>query len=115
MRTLPKQVVFAVAGAIWLAGIGSAAALTYELRRPLSLQEAKVPRASLFGTVPAADVENTTEVAPVLYLPAATVVARTARLRAAAPPAKPFVDISRMHCKDWQELQMGSGKVQVCE
>jgi hypothetical protein len=119
MRTLRKRAVFALAGAIWLAGIGSAAALTYELRQPLSLHDAKLPRALVFATAPAAVVERTTEVAPALYIPTVTLVARKVRPPAAAPAAvpaaKPLVDISRMHCKDWQDLQMGSGKVQVCE
>ena len=53
-----------------------------------------------------------------MTIPPITIVGhRLARPVAVAEPQKPeeLPDISRMHCADWRDLQMGSGRVQTCE
>jgi hypothetical protein len=115
-----------LAGVLWLAGIGSAAALTYELKRPLTLsgQVEVVPAPRVEWTPPPLDERASQAPPAVLALPAVTVVARAVRVHPAIPtpvahpvaPAEPSpVDISQMRCKEWKELEMGSGRVQVCE
>jgi hypothetical protein len=111
---------------LWLAGIGSAAALTYELKRPLALHgqvdAVRVPRSQ--GAQPPLDERASPAPAAVLTLPPVNVVVPAVRVHRVTPPrvAHPAasseqrpVDISQMRCKEWSQLEMGSGRVQVCE
>jgi hypothetical protein len=115
MRSIGKRAVVALTVTVWLAAAGSAAALGYELNRPLTFKVTTLPMEAAFATARAAEGAMESNSIPVLHLPTVTIVGRAAH-RAIAParPAQP-TDISLMRCRDWQELQMGSGRVQVCE
>jgi hypothetical protein len=111
---MKKRTIAALTVAVWFAAIGSAAALTYELNRPLTLRDTppleEGPR--IVATVePAAPLPKP---APTLVVPTITIVAAP-RHFAVAPRVRALPDISRMQCKDWQDLQMGSGRVRVCQ
>ncbi|HEY6462065.1 MAG TPA: hypothetical protein VIY73_17990 [Polyangiaceae bacterium] len=108
---------FAVAAGVWFAALGSAAALTYDLNRPL--HAVVVSSEPSNPPVPALDATSTFVVEPVpgtLYVPTVTIVARRQRAPAAAVRRTTApIDISAMHCEDWRDLDMGSGRVQVCQ
>jgi hypothetical protein len=124
MRTMKKRTAIAVTAAVWLASLGSAAALTYELNRPLRDGRAPSPIAasSMSATASAAEArafaaESFSE-PPVIDVPTITIVASVERHRRSSPAASraiPVKDISEMHCADWRSLDMGSGHVQICE
>jgi hypothetical protein len=126
MKPLTRRAAFGLAGVLWLAGIGSAAALTYELKRPLALSPqvdvVRVPSAE--SAAPPLDERVSQAPTGVLQLPPITIVGQAVPVhRPMAPPmAQPAalpqrvpIDISQMRCKEWSELEMGSGRVQVCE
>ena len=102
--------------------MGSAAALTYDLNRPLQWKDATsqptsagAPDPALAAVVPQAAPAT---VAPpdeaTLQVPTVTIVGRIPP-RSVAAPAPTTRDISEMRCTQWRELDMGSGHVQVCE
>jgi hypothetical protein len=114
MRRMRKPVA-ALTVAVWVAAAGSAGALTYELNHGLRVGQTVSPQQPVFATVPAEDVAPASPPIPVLQVPTVRIVGHAARRAAMEPTVRPPTDIAVMHCKDWQELQMGSGKVQVCE
>jgi|SRR5579859_2970895 len=75
---MKKRIIAAIAGGVWLAGIGSAAALTYDLDRPLVLIPATSSRTLTAGgstqLLEAAHEETTVESSAVV-MPEATIVA----------------------------------------
>jgi hypothetical protein len=115
---MKKGTMVAITIAAWLAAMGSASALTYELNRPLRLAPAASvvpapPHAAQEG-VRAPAAERLPALAPVLYLPLVTIVAP--RLPAVAMKAPSTVPESPpMLCSDWRALDMGSGRVRTCE
>jgi hypothetical protein len=98
---------------VWLAALGSAGALTYDLSRPLLSADA-TPRLAATADHGAIGA-RVSDLSPVLYVPTITVVAqRPHRAAVVTPVQKPATDISHMRCADWRELDMGSGQVEVC-
>jgi hypothetical protein len=116
MAGMKKRTAVAVTVGVWVAGLGSAAALTYDLNRPLYYPLTTISRPA----VPALDARSATVIEPVqelqsvLYVPTVTIVATIPR-PAAVRRATQAVDISSMHCSEWRDLDMGSGRVQTCE
>lgn len=103
---------------VWLVGLGSAAALAAVLNAPNvpRLESDAVPaydRVTAVSIVaPAQPTDSVLQVAPV------TIVGPYARAARPAPAeVKPEVsrDISAMTCGPARELDIGSGRVQVCE
>ena len=121
---MKRSIVAAMACAVWLSGAASAAALTYTLNRPLTppavLAESRptggVPGLELFASAVPDVVQR--QVPEVLQIPVVTIVGRTL-VRSAPPPpvAAPTVprDITEMKCAEWRDLDIGSGRVQVCQ
>jgi len=114
---IPRKRILALTVAVWLAAAGSAAALTYELNRPLV--ERPFPAASAPRT-PAASPPGVTDQAEpseslVLRLPPITIAAPAVHRPLVAPIQKKPRDISAMGCAEWRDLDMGSGHVQICE
>jgi hypothetical protein len=106
----------ALALGIWGLGATSAAALTYDLNRPL------VPRppavgASIHVSAPEVVRQAGWDRSVLTIAPITIVSHRIARPIPVATPQQleTLPDISRMHCADWRDLQMGSGRVQTCE
>lgn len=107
----------ALALGVWGLGAVSATALAYDLSR------SPTPRVPAFDVTPVhVDAPEIVRHAgwptSVLRIPPITIVSHRARpLAIATPPPKTeeLPDISRMHCADWRDLQMGSGRVQTCE
>jgi hypothetical protein len=114
-----RRFLFAVTAGVWVTALGSAAALAYVLDRPLQprMEEKQVaaapaPRESVDQVIAAVRPS-----APVLQIPPITIVGSAPAKRAAfiPKPVKPAPDITEMNCSQWRDLQMGSGRVQVCE
>jgi hypothetical protein len=99
---------------VWLGAIGSAAALTYDLSRPLVVSEAgPSPPMPPPPTLPAApDALDATAVAT-------REIKGIARVHRPAPassaPLRTPRDIAKMHCSEWRDLSAGSGRVQICD
>ena len=113
MKAMKKRTAIAVTMGVWVAAVGSAAALTYELNRPVHWADANPRGVAPTGNTAHAVAQPVAELQPVIYVPAITVVGRVHPPALAHRP-KP-VDISTMHCTAWRELDMGSGRVQVCD
>jgi hypothetical protein len=117
MRPMKKRTVVAITLGAWLAAVGSASALTYELNRPLHLAPATsavpgAPHAAQGGVLqPAAEPPIALE--SVLHMPLVTIVGPL--LPAVAPEAPAVPGSPPMLCSDWRVLDMGSGRVQTCE
>ena len=114
---IPRKRIMAVTVGVWLAAAGSAAALTYELNRPLVERQASAATSPRLLTASAATVVDGAEPTEsfVLQLPPTTIVARAAHRPVTARAEKATRDISTMRCADWRSLDMGSGHVQICE
>jgi hypothetical protein len=112
-KKIPTAIVVTLG--VWIAALGSAAALTYDLNRPLYVRSNTPPLEvpSNATTQVAAAAEPISVVQPVLYLPPMTIVGRYHP--AAAPVPKTFADLAGQQCTDWRALEMGSGRVQLCE
>jgi hypothetical protein len=116
---MKKRALVAATVGVWLAAIGSAAALTYDLNRPLHAEgrlqdnQAVTDTAAASTEAPRPPVKEATST--VQRMPTFTVVGYVHPPRAAHPAAKPPPDISKMQCGQWRPLEMGSGKVQECE
>jgi hypothetical protein len=113
MTEVKRNTAIAVTVAVWVAAVSSAAALAYDLNRPLSGRAAS----QLVVPLPAARAavaKPTQELEPVLYIPTITIVAQAPRRPAVSTAPKPR-DLSQMNCANWRELDLGSGRVQVCE
>jgi hypothetical protein len=118
MATMKRRTAIAVTVGVWLAAAGSAAALTYDLNRPLHLAKTTLLRAAPVSAMHAA--APVSEIESVLVIPTITVVGRAPRNRdrdrdRAVVPEPKAREFSDMVCSDWRELDMGSGRVQVCE
>jgi hypothetical protein len=116
MLTMNKKTASAVTLGVWIAALGAAGALAYTLNRaphwPDAARQVAPPVAALAPEVVA---EPTSGWSSVLYVPAVTIVGHVQRPRASAPTLAPATDIARMHCTDWRGLDIGSGRVQVCQ
>ena len=100
---------------VWIAALGSAAALTYELNRPLHLAVAASPMKIPSNQMRAFLAEPTSDMQSVLYLSPFIIVAGPFHRPAPARmPRRPEVP-DGMQCEDWRELDMGSGRVQFCQ
>ena len=116
---MKRSIVIAITCSVWLSGAVSAAALTYELRRPLlpstpsvvSLERSSPPLTTTASGV----LEDATP--NVLEIPVVTIVGRAVRPASRARARKPALprDIATMNCAGWRDLDMGSGRVQMCE
>jgi len=110
-KKIPPAV--AVTFGVWLAAIGSAAALTYDLNRPVYAMGTAAPIDVPLYATQVAPAKPISGVQPVLYVRPVTIVGRY------RPPVprlpKTFESLSGKHCADWRELEMGSGRVQLCE
>lgn len=114
MRTMKRRMAIAVTAGVWIAAVGSAAALTYDLNRPLRWVSGATHVTAASQVAREAPTETVSDSPPVLYIPTITIVAQVPRRPVTASvPAAPAV--SPMRCADWRELDMGSGRVQVCE
>jgi len=112
---MKKRMAIVVTVGVWVAALGSAAALAYELNRPLRVADGTSERAAPIENAESAAIARPVLAPPVLYVPTITIVGRALPRPAAVEVSKPIVDISQMHCADWRGLDMGSGRVQVCE
>ncbi len=118
MKPMKKRTAIAVTVAVWMAALGSAAALTYDLNRTPHIAKAhlaNVTSQTAFpsSAAPTALTQPAPEAQPVLYIPTITIVG-TLR-RPVDSKQVPATDISKMRCTDWRGLDIGSGHVQVCE
>ncbi len=116
MRTIKGKVAVAVTVAVWTVALGAAAALTYDLNRPLHARPA--PQVSSMPEGRAATQPTATAARPapeeetVIHVPPATIVGRAPRHPSAAKAPKPKPELV---CEEWRSLDMGSGRVQVCQ
>jgi hypothetical protein len=118
MVTRTNRTAVAVTLITWLFAVGSAAAVTYVVKGP------PVPRAEAFrveqAPVPArvAPLAKAAlpqaEAASVLVIPTLTLIGAFHRPEVAVP-TRVAQDIPDMQCASWRELDMGSGRVKVCE
>jgi hypothetical protein len=114
---MERFVIAAIGCGVWLAGAASAATLAHVLRSPLA------PPAALAEIMPSPAVlrlDRAFEVASpgVLAIPPITIVGRRVVVAPRVAPAPaPVVhrDITVMNCADWRDLEMGSGRVQICQ
>jgi hypothetical protein len=108
---MTRMKMLALALGVWGLGAASAAALTYDLNRTPTPRGA-VEVTSIHVAAPQI-VRHAGREPPVLTIPPITVVGhRAARPLGIAAPQKTE---ERMHCGNWRDLQMGSGRVQTCE
>jgi hypothetical protein len=122
MRTLKTRAIAILTVGVWTAAVGSAAALTYDLNRPLKWKGETPELSSPTGeaspqpvtVAPVATAPSAAQEETVLQVPTITIVGRPPP-RSVAAPAPTTRDISEMRCAEWRDLDMGSGHVQVCE
>ena len=120
MAPMKKRTAIAVTVGVWMAALGSAAALEYDLNRAPHLSRphlasvTSLPATPLTAAPPAFAL-LASEVQPVLVIPTITIVGSMRRSVDREPQPVPAVDISNMTCTDWRGLDIGSGHVQVCE
>ena len=95
---------------VWIAALGSAAALTYDLNRALHLRGTPPSSGVLSNRMQSAERISETRV---LYVPQVTVVGRYRPDAARLPET--FGDLSGQQCAYWREIEMGWGRIQVCE
>jgi len=114
MKAMKRGTALAVTLGVWVAALGSAAALTYDLNRVPNVAQSPEPAVAVIAPRQAAPVKPAAEPQPVLTIPTVTIVAQAPRMPV-AKVAKPRVDISAMRCSDWRSLDMGSGRVQICQ
>jgi hypothetical protein len=115
--SINKAAIAATLG-VWIATVGSAAALTYNLNRGPHESGATGPTSSPAPQAAVAAIQPAAPVQSVLYIPTITIVGHVPRPAAQLPRAAAAVtaaDISTMRCAGWRELDVGSGRVQTCE
>jgi hypothetical protein len=116
---MKKRALVAITAGVWLAAIGSAAALTYDLNRPLHADKPLRDNHAVTDTAaPSTEAPRppTKEATPtVQMMPTFTVVGYVHAPRASHPAPKPLPDIAKMHCGQPRQLEMGSGHVQECD
>jgi hypothetical protein len=115
MTSRKTRTAIAVSAGVWIAAFGAAAAITYELNRPLHWAGATSKLDEPVTNAHAAIAESRADLQTVLYVPTITLVGRMAHRSAVTQAPKPITEIAEMRCSDWRELDMGSGHVQVCE
>jgi hypothetical protein len=110
-----RRTMMAVTLGVWVAALGSAGALTYDLGRPLQpaagaawrlMEPVNANRAGI--------AEPVSDLSPVLYIPTITVIGQLPHRVVVTRLAEPATDVSRRHCAEWRELDMGSGQAEVC-
>ncbi len=104
----------AVTLGVWIAALGSAAAVTYRMNRPLRVMATtaiQVPS----DPMPEAVAEPESVMQSVLYIPAVTIVGRAFHLAAAAPASNALEDLSHQQYVDSPELEMGGVRLPMCE
>jgi hypothetical protein len=74
MTRMKRRTALAVTIGVWVAALGSAAALTYALNRPLHWVGTTSQLGARSGTARAASAEPVSELQSVLYMPTITVV-----------------------------------------
>ena len=87
MTTIKQLTATAVTAGVWIAAVGSAAALTYDLNRTPHLASDAAPSAAPSHMAPALLAQPISESQPVLYVPAITIVGRIHRPSVAAAEA----------------------------
>jgi hypothetical protein len=108
---------FALALGVWGAGGIAATALAYDLSRTPAPRGHAVDVMPIHVDAPEV-VRHAGEERPVLRIPPITIVGRHVPRPlgvTAAQKTESLPEVSRMHCAEWRELQMGSGRVQICE
>jgi hypothetical protein len=115
MVPMKKRTAVAVTLVVWIAALGSAAALTYDLNSTPKLASATAQPATPSIAAPAAVARPASKTQAVLVVPTITIVGSIHHSVANAPKPERPVDIYQMRCADWRELNIGSGHVQVCE
>lgn len=106
-----------LAAGVWGLGAGSAAALTIDLAQPPTPRLTTLEDVAVLHTDVPTPVRHLGLDSRVLTLPPITIAAPRVRPRVVAPATtpEPLPDIARMTCAPPRDLQMGSGRVQVCE
>jgi hypothetical protein len=117
MKATKRGITIAVTLGVWTAALSAAAALSYDLNRPLHPQNAAaraehVAPAPLEQPVQMEITSSPPSVVTVTPLDRATTEPRHI---AAPPKVTKTKDLSDMHCADWRGLNMGRGHVQVCD
>src|SRR5437588_425061 len=103
-----KRKLFVATVAVWLTAGGLAAAVTYELKRPLreprELRELPTPALQKETSPPvSARVPDNTPEPPILYIDTVTIEGRIKpRVAPARTLAAPRRDISAMRCDKWR-------------
>ena len=102
---------------VWVLGAGSAAALTVDLARPPTPRVTTLEDVAMLHTLMPMPVRHLGIDSTVLTLQPITIAGPRLRPHnlTPAPTSEPLPDITRMTCAPPRELQMGSGRVQVCE
>jgi hypothetical protein len=119
MKATKRGIAIAVTLGVWTAALSAAAALSYDLNRPLHVRSAAAPTERV--TPPPLEQPVQVEIAAsppsVITMPTLDRITAEPRHRVAAPPPKvtKAKDLSDMHCADWRGLNMGRGHVQVCD
>jgi hypothetical protein len=115
MVPMKKRTAVAVTLGVWIAALGSAAALTYDLNSTPHFASVTAQPTTPSTAAPAAVARPAPETQPVLVVPTVTIVGVMHHSMANAPKPQRPVDINQMRCADWRELNIGSGHVQMCE
>jgi hypothetical protein len=119
MASLNHRAALVATVAVWLTAAGSAGALTYVLNRPLELrpsvsEASAIPSPTRSSAEPAI-VGSALESRAFINIPTITIKAAPPRPVRVAPVPREPRDIAKMNCTDWRQLDMGSGRVQICE
>jgi hypothetical protein len=120
MVPMKRRTAIAVTVGVWIAALGSAAGLEYDLNGTPHFASAHLANVTSQPATPLAAASQASapaaaEMQPVLYIPTITIVGSMRRLVVPEPKPPVAPDISKMQCADWRELDMGSGHVQVCQ
>jgi hypothetical protein len=103
---MDKATVIAVTAVVWTIGFGAAAALTYDVTRPLpqiAAREVNMPMPSRAEDKPAEEPRH-------FVLPTVEIITR-----AQLPTPAPARPAHHVHCSEWKPLQQGSSSVQICD
>ena len=107
-----KRIAVGLMAGIWVLGMGCAAVLAYTLNRPLE----PGPRTSVAAVPPPLD-ERVVEISPtferVLSIAPVTITAKVSHPRPVAVAARR--ELPAMTCTEWRQLDIGSGRVQICQ
>jgi hypothetical protein len=98
MAAMKKRMAVAVTVGVWMAALGSAAALTYNANRPENIAGGGSQVDAPSDTAGAAAVESIPESEPVVYMQDVTIVGKAHSPSALTRRPKPSVDIADMQC-----------------